>query len=359
MRFWGEELPIIHWRNVTESFYSSDEIQTSTTTMELIQKEEQCQSSSEFPSTGGHHPRDHWATLPTIKWNEQNYRRQNPLYAHGSAPVFKVLSSCCWVYSLCLQQSTAFSPPRNAPQTRCMKTNLTSPRSTPLPAYALLDTPKTAGQTRRKLKQRTVCGDRFRRVRDIGYQVQCCLQSWNREGFRWTISWEKGSTSCWYRKKWRRRRTELHGLWRRKQVFRSSCQELGPYASQADPEEQVEPNSFDEASRSEPWMASVREDLASWDNNDTNEHLSLQESTRSHRKSTRGRDRLQRDIRSCWRQDHSASHTHPHPGDWFSLFQFDVDTAYLYGFLQEVINMEQPHAFEDGTDRVCLLERCL
>ena len=39
--------------------------------------------------------------------------------------------------------------------------------------------------------------------------------------------------------------------------------------------------------------------------------------------------------------------------------QFDVKTAFLNGKLDEVVYMEQPEGFEDGTDRVCKLNRSL
>ena len=41
------------------------------------------------------------------------------------------------------------------------------------------------------------------------------------------------------------------------------------------------------------------------------------------------------------------------------LAQFDVKTAFLYGTLEEEIYMKQPEGFDDGTDRVCKLERSL
>ena len=41
------------------------------------------------------------------------------------------------------------------------------------------------------------------------------------------------------------------------------------------------------------------------------------------------------------------------------MAQFDVKTAFLYGDLQEDIFMSQPQGFEDGTNRVCKLQRSL
>ncbi len=42
-----------------------------------------------------------------------------------------------------------------------------------------------------------------------------------------------------------------------------------------------------------------------------------------------------------------------------SLAQFDVKTAFLYGDLEEVIYMKQPTGYDDGTGRVCKLNRSL
>ena len=41
------------------------------------------------------------------------------------------------------------------------------------------------------------------------------------------------------------------------------------------------------------------------------------------------------------------------------LQQFDVKTAFLYGEFDEIIYIEQPKGYEDGTDRVCKLNRSL
>ena len=41
------------------------------------------------------------------------------------------------------------------------------------------------------------------------------------------------------------------------------------------------------------------------------------------------------------------------------LGQFDVKTAFLYGPLEEVIYMEQPHGYNDGSGRVCRLKKGL
>jgi hypothetical protein len=42
-----------------------------------------------------------------------------------------------------------------------------------------------------------------------------------------------------------------------------------------------------------------------------------------------------------------------------NLCQFDVKTAFLYGTIDEVIYMQQPEGFDDGTDKVCLLKKSL
>ena len=44
--------------------------------------------------------------------------------------------------------------------------------------------------------------------------------------------------------------------------------------------------------------------------------------------------------------------------EWM-CFQMDVKTAFLYGFLDEKVYMDQPPFFEDGSDRVCFLKRSL
>jgi hypothetical protein len=41
----------------------------------------------------------------------------------------------------------------------------------------------------------------------------------------------------------------------------------------------------------------------------------------------------------------------------YELFQLDFDTAYLYGNLKETIYMMQPEGFDDGSGRVCLLQK--
>lgn len=41
------------------------------------------------------------------------------------------------------------------------------------------------------------------------------------------------------------------------------------------------------------------------------------------------------------------------------LAQFDVKTAFLNGLLEEEIYMDQPEGFQDGTNRVCKLEKSL
>lgn len=41
------------------------------------------------------------------------------------------------------------------------------------------------------------------------------------------------------------------------------------------------------------------------------------------------------------------------------LQQFDVKTAFLYGKIDETIYMQQPKGYEDGTKRVCRLNRSL
>lgn len=43
----------------------------------------------------------------------------------------------------------------------------------------------------------------------------------------------------------------------------------------------------------------------------------------------------------------------------FEIAQIDVKTAFLYDDLTETIYMEQPDGFEDGTNRVCLLNKSL
>ena len=43
----------------------------------------------------------------------------------------------------------------------------------------------------------------------------------------------------------------------------------------------------------------------------------------------------------------------------YELYQLDIDTTYLYGNLKETIYMIQPEGFDDGSGRVCLLQKCL
>ena len=42
-----------------------------------------------------------------------------------------------------------------------------------------------------------------------------------------------------------------------------------------------------------------------------------------------------------------------------NLCQFDTKTAFLYGTNYEVIYMQQPEGFKDGTDRICVLKKSL
>jgi Reverse transcriptase (RNA-dependent DNA polymerase) len=39
--------------------------------------------------------------------------------------------------------------------------------------------------------------------------------------------------------------------------------------------------------------------------------------------------------------------------------QMDVSTAFLYGDIDGTVYVEQPHGYEDGTERVCLLKKAL
>jgi len=43
----------------------------------------------------------------------------------------------------------------------------------------------------------------------------------------------------------------------------------------------------------------------------------------------------------------------------YELFQLDINTAYLYRNLKETIYMIQPEGFDDGSGRVCLLQKCI
>jgi len=44
---------------------------------------------------------------------------------------------------------------------------------------------------------------------------------------------------------------------------------------------------------------------------------------------------------------------------WYELYQLDIDTDYLYGNLKETKYMIQPEGFDDGSGRVCLLQKCI
>jgi hypothetical protein len=43
----------------------------------------------------------------------------------------------------------------------------------------------------------------------------------------------------------------------------------------------------------------------------------------------------------------------------YELYQLDIDTAYLYGNLKETMYMIHPEGFDDGSGRVCLLQKCI
>ncbi|RWS07775.1 retrovirus-related pol polyprotein from transposon tnt 1-94-like protein, partial [Leptotrombidium deliense] len=43
----------------------------------------------------------------------------------------------------------------------------------------------------------------------------------------------------------------------------------------------------------------------------------------------------------------------------FEIVQFDVKTAFLYGELNEDLFMKQPEGFDDGSDKVCRLQKSL
>jgi hypothetical protein len=43
----------------------------------------------------------------------------------------------------------------------------------------------------------------------------------------------------------------------------------------------------------------------------------------------------------------------------YELFQLDIDTAYLYGNLKDTIYMMKPEGFDYGSDRGCLLQKCI
>lgn len=43
----------------------------------------------------------------------------------------------------------------------------------------------------------------------------------------------------------------------------------------------------------------------------------------------------------------------------YKIYQFDIKTAFLYGDLKEIMYMEQPEGYSDGSNKVCKLLKSL
>jgi hypothetical protein len=161
-------------------------------------------------------------------------------------------------------------------------------------------------------------------------------------------------------------------------------QELGLAATVTDTlDNQGEPQGFAETSKSEAWMDSMREELSSLINNQTWTLVDLPTGRKTIRCSWIYKAK-KNEYGAVYRlksrlvaKGHSQkpgidyNDTFASVGDrvilrfvhsfalhlGYELYQLDIDTAYLYGNLKETIYMIQPEGFDDGSGRVCLLQK--
>jgi len=146
-----------------------------------------------------------------------------------------------------------------------------------------------------------------------------------------------------------------------------------------------EPQGFAEASKSDAWMDSMGEELSSLINNQTWTLVDLPPGRKAIRCGCINKDK-KNEHGAVYRlksrlvaKGHSQkpgidyNDTVAPVGDkvilrfvlsfaldlGYELYQLDIDTAYLYGNLKETIYMIQPEGFDDGSVRICLLQKCI
>ncbi|XP_029156132.1 uncharacterized protein LOC114928935 [Nylanderia fulva] len=109
------------------------------------------------------------------------------------------------------------------------------------------------------------------------------------------------------------------------------------------------------AERRQKWKEAMKEEMESLEENSTGPWSSCQ----------RVEDNLQSMVVRVKRGPdgevlrHKARLFERRGGEGLKFAQFDIKTAFLNGLLEEEIYMDQPEGFQDGTDRVCKLEKSL